>query len=110
MAEEYTFLLNKYYYRESRAGFPEKRNGKIIGIPGNREREIPGMKHYWTRTRRQLRMTADFCPHYFIDCTALLGFITMEPVIRSGQFFLINGQGHIFSNSIFCLKLKMMFF
>jgi hypothetical protein len=23
----------------------ESRNGKIVGIPGNREREIPGMKH-----------------------------------------------------------------
>jgi hypothetical protein len=24
----------------------ESGNGKIVGIPGNREREIPGMKHY----------------------------------------------------------------
>jgi hypothetical protein len=24
----------------------ESRNKKIVGIPGNREREIPGMKHY----------------------------------------------------------------
>jgi hypothetical protein len=29
-------------------------------------------------------MTAYFCPLYFNDCTALLGLITMKPVIRSG--------------------------
>jgi hypothetical protein len=46
----------------------------------------------WTWNRHQLRMTADFCPLYFNDCTALLGLITMEPVIQSGQFFLIHGQ------------------
>jgi hypothetical protein len=62
----------------------------------------------WTRTQRQLRMTADFCPLYFNDCIALLGLITMEQVIRSGQFFLIYGQGHILNNSIFCLQLKML--
>jgi hypothetical protein len=51
----------------------------------------------WTRTRCQLRITADFCPLYFNDCTALLGLITMEPVIRSRNFFLIHDQGHILS-------------
>jgi hypothetical protein len=55
----------------------------------------------WTRNQRKLRITADLCPLYFNDCTALLGLITMEPHIRSGQFFLIPGQGHILSNSIF---------
>jgi hypothetical protein len=38
----------------------------------------------WTRNRRRLRMTADLCPVYFNDCTALLGLIIMEPHIRSG--------------------------
>jgi hypothetical protein len=54
----------------------------------------------WTQTWRQLGMTADFCPIYFNDCTALLGLITMEPVIQSHNFFLIHDQGHILSNSI----------
>jgi hypothetical protein len=54
----------------------------------------------WTRTRCQLRMTAVFCPIYFNDCTALLGLITMEPVIRSRHLFLIHDQGHILSNYI----------
>jgi hypothetical protein len=38
----------------------------------------------WTRNRRQLRKTDDFGRFYFNDSTALLGLITMEPVIRSG--------------------------
>jgi hypothetical protein len=57
-----------------------------------------------------IRMTANFCPLCFNDCSALLGLITMEPVIQSGQFFLIYGQGHILSHSIFCLKLNILFF
>jgi hypothetical protein len=63
----------------------------------------------WTRKRRQLRKTADFRSLYFNECTALLGLITIEPVIRSGQFFLIQGQRHILSNSTFCFKLEMLF-
>jgi hypothetical protein len=47
MSEEFTFLLHKSYSRESQTDFLESGNGKIIGIPGNREREIPGMKHYY---------------------------------------------------------------
>jgi hypothetical protein len=54
-------------------------------------------------------MTADFCPIYFNDCTALLGLITMEPDIRSCHFFLIYDQGHILSNFILSSKLKMLF-
>jgi hypothetical protein len=62
-------------------------------------------KDSWSRegldtTRRQLRMTADFCSIYFNDGTALLGLITMEPVIQSRHCFLIYDQGHILSNYI----------
>jgi hypothetical protein len=49
----------------------------------------------WTRRRWKLRKTADFSSLYFNDfndCTALLEAITMEPVIRSSQVFLICGQ------------------
>jgi hypothetical protein len=54
-----------------------------------------------------LHMMAYFCQLYFNDCTALLGLITMKPVIRSGHFFLIHDQGHILSNSFLYHKLEM---
>jgi hypothetical protein len=64
----------------------------------------------WTRPCRQLRMTADFCPIYLNDCTAILGLITIELVIWFRHFFLIRDQGHILSNSILCFDLKILFF
>jgi hypothetical protein len=54
----------------------------------------------WTRTRRHYArrpISAHFTS--MTACTALLELITMKPVIRSGHFFLIHDQGHIFSNS-----------
>jgi hypothetical protein len=45
MPEEYTFLLYKSYSRESRTDFLGKQEWQNRRIPGNREREIPGMKH-----------------------------------------------------------------
>jgi uncharacterized protein (UPF0335 family) len=48
---------------------------------------IARVEKVWTWKRLQLGKTADFCPLDFNECTALLGLITMEPVIRCGQFF-----------------------
>jgi hypothetical protein len=50
MPEEYTFLLISIIHIHF-PGSPgpisrESGNGKIVGIPENREREIPRMKHY----------------------------------------------------------------
>jgi hypothetical protein len=63
-------------------------------IPPNRPRNRPRLSRRprtarvekdWTRTQRQWRMTTDFCSLHFNDCTALLGLITMEPVMWSGH-------------------------
>jgi hypothetical protein len=48
MAEEYNFYLINPIPGNPRPVSRNTRNKKCVGIPGIREREIPGMKHYST--------------------------------------------------------------